>query len=231
MQVSVTIIIFPRLSMERLAYYIALLLALSSCKLTADTVVGTYQQDHKIATRLILKKDKTFEFAGDNSALISGGSSANPDNTNFLTSGTWEFTSNQITLNSRGSDSISVTPAFTDSISRFTSITSFNFWNRYGDPVSIRSIRLSRAKTKPHFGNSLFFFAQDFQRTDTIVFQLEGYPDFSYPGSIPYAIGNNTHKIELREPYRSAVFNNMVLIPKKNRLLSPKNDIVFTKKN
>jgi len=97
--------------MEKLAYYIALLLALSSCKLTADTVVGTYQQDHKIASRLILKKDKTFEFAGDNSALISGGSSANPDNTNFLTSGTWEFTSNQITLNSRGSDSISVTPA------------------------------------------------------------------------------------------------------------------------
>jgi hypothetical protein len=64
-----------------------------------------------------------------------------------------------------------------------------------------------------------------------VVFQLEGYPDFNYPGSIPYAIGNNTHKIVLHEPYRSTAFNNTVLIPKKNRLLFPKNDIVFTKKN
>ena len=217
--------------MQKPSYYIALLLALSSCRLTAETVAGTYQQENKMSSRLVLKKDKTFEFAGDNSALIAGGTSTNPDNLNFLTSGTWEFSSNHVRLNSRGTDPMSEEPAFTDSIIRFTSITSFNFWNRYGDPVSIRSIRLYRSKIKPHFGNSLFFFAQDFQRTDTVVFQLEGYPDFSYPGSIPYAIGNNTHKIVLHEPYRSSVFNNTVLIPKKNRLLSPKNDIVFTKKN
>jgi len=217
--------------MQKPSYYIALLLALSSCKPTAETIAGTYRQENKISSRLVLNKDKTFEFAGDNSALIDGVSSPNWENLNFLTSGTWEFSSNHVRLNSLGIDSMSVTPAFTDSITRFTSITSFNFWNRYGEPVSIRSIRLYRSKTKPHFGNSLFFFAQDFPRTDTLVFQLEGYPDFSYPGSIPYAIGNNTHKILLHEPYRSSVFNNTVLIPKKNRLLSPKNDIVFTKKN
>ena len=184
-----------------------------------------------MSSRLILNKDKTFEFTGNKSALPEPDLTAGADNLNFLTSGTWEFSSNHVKLQSRDVDSMSVAPPFTDSITRFTSITSFNFWNRYGDPVSIRSIRLYRSKTKPHFGNSLFFFAQDFQRTDTIVFQLEGYPDFSYPGSIPYAIGNNTHKIVLHEPYRSSVFNNTVLIPKKNRLLSPKNDIVFTKKN
>jgi len=217
--------------MQKPSYYIALLLALSSCKLTEETIAGTYQQENKISSRLVLKKDKTFEFAGDNSALNDGGGSTKPDNLNFQTSGTWEFSSNHVRLNSRATDPVSETPAFTDSITRFTSITSFNFWNRYGEPVSIRSIRLFRSKTKPHFGNSLFFFAQDFQRTDTVVFQLEGYPDFSYPGSIPYAIGNNTHKIVLNEPYRSSVFNNTVLIPKKNRLLYPKNDIVFTKKN
>ena len=217
--------------MQRPAYYIALLLALSSCKLTDETVAGTYQQVHAMNSRLILNKDKTFEFTGNKSVLPEPELTTSTDNLYFLTSGTWEFSSNYVKLHSRDSGSMTVTPAFTDSITRFTSITSFNFWNRYGEPVSIRSIRLYRSKTKPHFGNSLFFFAQDFQRTDTVVFQLEGYPDFSYPGSIPYAIGNNTHKIVLHEPYRPSVFNNTVLIPKKNRLLSPKNDIVFTKKN
>jgi hypothetical protein len=217
--------------MQKPSYYIALLLALSSCKLTTETVAGTYQQEDKISSRLVLKKDKTFEFAGINNALIDGETSTTADKLYFLTTGTWEFSSNYVKLNSRGIDSMSAMPAFTDSITRFTSITSFNFWNRYGEPVSIRSIRLYGSKTKPHFGNSLFFFAQDFKRTDTVVFQFEGYPDFSYPGSIPFAIGNNTHKIVLHEPYRSSVFNNTVLVPKKNRLLSPKNDVVFTKKN
>ena len=217
--------------MQKPVNYIALLLALSSCKLTADTVAGTYQQENKYSSRLILKKDKTFEFAGNNNVLVDPGSSTFSDNLNFLTSGTWEFSSNHVRLHSRDGDTLTTTAGFTDSITRFTSITSFNFWNRYGDPVSIRSIRLFRSKTKPHFGNSLFLFAQDFQRTDTLVFQFEGYPDFTYPGSIPYAIGNNTHKIILHEPYRSSVFNNTVLITKKNKLLSPNNDIVFTKKN
>ena len=153
------------------------------------------------------------------------------DHLNFLTRGTWDLNSNHVTLNSSASDSLNVDYSFTDSITRFTSITSFNFWNRYGDPVFIRSIQLFRAKPKPHFGNSLYLFAQDFQRTDTLVFQFDGYPDFTYPGSIPYAIGNNTHKIILHEPYRSSAFNNTILIPKKNKLVSSQNSTVFTKKN
>ncbi len=215
--------------MQKPAFYIALLLAFSSCTVTADTVAGTYQQENRITSRLILRKDKTFEFAGNKSALADPATMANSNNLNFLTSGTWELRSNQIMLNSSSIDSLTLEHSFTDSIERFTSITSFNFWNRYGDPVSIRSIRLSPAKTKPHFGNSIYLFAQDFLRTDTLVFQFEGYPDFSYPGSIPYAIGNNMHKIVLQEPYISSAFNNTVLIPKKNKLLTPQNNIVFTK--
>jgi len=231
LQKTTTITIFRPLFMKRPAFYIAFLLALSSCKLTTDTVAGTYQQENKISSRLILKKDKTFEFAGNKSAVVDSGTLAKSENLNFLTRGTWELRSNQLMLNSMASDSLSHEYSFTDSIARFTSITSFNFWNRYGDPVSIRSIQFSPAKIKPHFGNSLYLFAQDFQRTDTLIFQLEGYPDFTYPGSIPYAIGNNMHKIILHEPYRSSAFNNAILIPKKNKLLTAQNNVVFTKKN
>jgi hypothetical protein len=231
LQERITIIIFRPLFMHKPALYITFLLAFSSCKLTADTVAGTYRQENKISSRLILRKDKTFEFSGNNCTLVGSAIPANSNNLNFLTCGTWELRSSQIMLNSSASDSLNLEHSFTDSIERFTSITSFNFWNRYGDPVSIRSIRLSPAKTKPHFGNSIYLFAQDFPRTDTLVFQLEGYPDFFYPGSIPYAIGNNMHKIVLQEPYLSSAFNNTVLIPKKNKLLTRQNNIVFTKKN
>jgi hypothetical protein len=199
--------------------------------MTADNVAGTYQQESKISSRLILKKDKTFEFAGNNGALENPGNPSISTNLNFLTRGTWELRSKQVMLNSSASDSLGQEYYFTDSITRFTSITSFNFWNRYGDPVSIRSIRLSPTKTKPHFGNSIYLFAQDFPRTDTLVFQFEGYLDFFYSGSVPYAIGNNMHKIVLQEPYLSAAFSNTVLIPKNNKLLTPQNNIVFTKNN
>jgi len=216
--------------MQKPVPYIALLLFLISCKLTADNIAGTYQQGNKISSRLILKKDKTFEFAGRENIVSSPDASTNSNHLNFLTSGTWELKSNQLMLNSSAIDSLSHEYGFTDSIARFTSITSFNFWNRYGDPVSIRSILLPPARTKPHFGNCLYFFAQDFKPTDTLVFHFDGYPDFIYPGTIPYAIGNNMHKIILREPYRPAAFNNTVFTLKKNKLLTTENNLVFTKK-
>src|SRR5688572_25157734 len=140
--------------MQRPAYYIVLLLVSFSCKLTDDTVAGTYHQENKISSRLILKKDKTFEFTGNNGAMADPGNSRDEDHLNFLTRGTWDLNSKHVTLNSSAGDSLNVDYSFTDSITRFTSITSFNFCNRYGDPVFIRSIQLFRAKPKPHFGNS-----------------------------------------------------------------------------
>ncbi len=199
--------------------------------MTADSVAGTYQQENKSSAKLILRKDKTFEFAGKKNMASTNSHLSQSDNSNFLTSGTWDIKSNQLWLNSFTADSLKQDYYFTDSIARFTTITSFNFWNRYGDPVSIRSIQVSPARSKPHFGNSLYLFAQDFKSSDTLVFHFEGYPDFTYPGSIPFSIGNNTHKIVLWEPYFPAAFNNAAFIPKKNKIITADNDFVLTKKN
>jgi len=199
--------------------------------MTADSVAGTYQQENKSSAKLILRKDKTFEFAGKKNMASTNSHLSQSDNSNFLTSGTWDIKNNQLWLNSFTADSLKQDYYFTDSIARFTSITSFNFWNRYGDPVSIRSIQISPARSKPHFGNSLYLFAQDFKSSDTLVFHFEGYPDFTYPGSIPFSIGNNTHKIVLWEPYFPAAFNNAAFIPKKNKIITADNDFVLTKKN
>lgn len=214
--------------MQKTVFYIAILFIVSSCRPTADTITGTYQQQNKASAKLILKKDKTFEFAGRKKV---GYSAALSDHLNFLTSGTWNLDNNKLWLNSFSSDSLKQDYHFTDSIARFTSITSFNFWNRYGDPVSIRSIHLSPAKSKPHFGNSLYLFAQDFKTTDTLIFHFDGYPDFSYPGSIPYAMGNNMHKIVLWEPYFPAAFSNTFFIPGRNKITTAEKDLVLIKKN
>ena len=216
--------------MQKPPFFILLLcLLLSSCKMTADSVVGTYQQKEGTATRLIIRKDKTFEFIGPG-IITTDGYVYSPADQNVLAAGSWELKNKQLLLNSFTTDSLEFENGPTDSIARFTSVTSFNFWNRYGDPVSIRSIRLPGSKAKPHFGNGLYLFAQDFKATDTLKFCFEGYPDFTYPGSVPYAIGNNTHKIILREPYHRAVFNHTIFDCKKNKLLAAKKNLAFTKK-
>lgn len=217
--------------MQKTVFYIAVLIVvLSSCKLTEDNIVGTYQQKGVTTAKLILKKDRTFEFIGREPGSFASNPPSTNVNPNFITSGTWKLKNKQIWLNSAITDSLRSEEKITDSIARFTSITAFNFWNRYGDPVSIRSIFLPPAKTKPHFGNSLYLFAQDFNKTDTVIFHFDGYPDFVYPGSVPYSIGNNMHKIILREPYRPAVFNNSTLLCKKNKILLPGDNIAFIKK-
>ncbi len=210
-----------------LSYTALLWIILSSCNVTTNNVIGAYEQKDRATTILFIKKDKTFEFTGQEMTKTAG--SPFTDNLNFRTRGTWEFDKHHLLLNSFPADSLEYDNTTTDSISRFTSLTSFNFWNRYGDPVSIRFIRVSSTKTKPHFGNTLLLFAQDFKPTDTIRFHFDGYADFKYPGCVPYAIGNNTHKIILREPYRPAVFHNTILAIKKNRLLA-ENNLVFAKK-
>ncbi|RYY57193.1 MAG: hypothetical protein EOO09_03380 [Chitinophagaceae bacterium] len=108
-----------------------------------------------------------------------------------------------------------------DSISRFTSINSFAFWDKYGAPVNIRSIRFGKSRPKPHYGNSLYFFAQDFYEADTVHFEIIGFEPFVYPGSIPWAIGNNGHKITLTPAGFNYFTRPIRLARKKNKLFFP----------
>jgi hypothetical protein len=205
------------------------LILLSACRVTEKNITGTYYPKNNQLTRLTLKEDKTFELAclhpGTDSLLLPSYPSYN-----FYTSGIWELDKNKLVLTSIHPGAISVTRGIEDSIVRFTNISCFSFWNRYGEPVLIRYILLPPARAKPHFGNSLYYFAQDFKDTDTLRFYFDGYPPFDFPGSIPDAIGNNMHKITLNEPYLANVFNNMDLKVKRNKLISFTGKVKFTQK-
>lgn len=176
------------------------LLALFSCKTTSQ-VTGIYHADKNTGAQLLLKTDSTFEWVYPGSKTVEIGTDNTTRNLFYYTDGKWKLERGRLLLSSSPSNDPYTNSMANDSISRFTSISSFNFWNRYGEQVNIRSIQLPRAKPKPHFGNTLYFFAQDFQKNDTLVFYLDGYRSFTYPGSIPATIGNNIHKITLYEPY------------------------------
>lgn len=208
-------------------------LAISSCKVTEKEIAGVYRpgnnprshfQNH---TRLILKEDKTFELAVLN-PLTDLQPSGTGEWINYYTTGTWELVQKRLKLSPLPA-SQPKPGSIDDSITRFTNISCFNFWDRYGDPVSIRSIVVPPSHPKPHFGNSLYFFSQDFKPTDTLTFFFEGYPPFRFPGSVPSTIGNNMHKITLQEPYRSGIPDLQFIVRKNNLLLLP-NKLRFGKK-
>jgi len=178
------------------------IMLLISCT-SVRQISGIYQSS-ETGSQLALKPDSSFEWIYPGSKETEIGSGQNNRSLLYFTSGKWSIDKRQLVLvPSSAMENFSAQIA-DDSISRFTSISSINFWNRFGEQVKIRAIRLPGAALKPHFGNSLYFFAQDFHRKDTLIFYLEGYRPFMYPGTIPGSIGDNIHKITLYEPYHDA---------------------------
>lgn len=192
--------------------------------------MGTYRPKGHSLTRLQLRGDHTFEFAlldpQKDSLLFPKARGQN-----FYTRGTWQ-------LEGRKKLALKVDPSITpastdvqDSITRFTKISSFNFWNRYGDPVPIRYLLIPPSRPKPHFGNSLFFFAQDFNPKDTLQFYFEGYKPVKYPGTIARSIGNNMHNITLVESLKSDVFSKVSFEASARKLRARKTSFTLIKMN
>jgi hypothetical protein len=176
------------------------ILVLASCG-SAKQVSGVYHTSGGEA-QLVLKADSSFEWIYPGDKAVEIGNTHTNRTLLCFTGGKWSIEKSRLVLVPSSDKEAFSTQMADDSISRFTTISSINFWNRFGEQVKIRAIKIARSQLKPHFGNSLYFFAQDFNRQDTLVFHLEGYRPFIYPGSIPGTIGDNIHKITLYEPYQ-----------------------------
>ncbi|MFT3676957.1 MAG: hypothetical protein QM781_13770 [Chitinophagaceae bacterium] len=205
-----------------------LLLLVSSCTLAPRTLQGSWRPDSKSSSRLYLDSTGRFDWAlldlHKDSLLFPG------LNRHGRITGTWELRRpNTIWF---FADSIQHSSSFvfaTDSIARFTSISSFQFINRFGDPVSIRQVVIPPARPKPHYGNSLYYFAQDIPQYDTLRFLFDGFPPVSYPGTIAAAIGNNLHKVTLHEPYLTMPVPVLKMKAHKNRLVEKRKKILYKK--
>lgn len=195
--------------------------------MSEESLAGKYQLQNNTASTLILHSDKTFEFSvvGEKATAVF---IPDTNTLNFYSTGQWQLQKNN-KLILQTSPAIQPENKINDSVTHFTNISAIHFWNRFGEPISIRSISIAKGKAKPHFGNGLYFFSQDFKDTDTLVFNFEGYPSISYPGDIPYTFGNNMHKVTLTEDtllnFASIDFNI-----KSNSLLTEDNQLHFKKR-
>jgi hypothetical protein len=200
-----------------------------SCKITEQKVAGTYTPGSNSMKRLLLHKDRSFELIWP--APITIPDSAILPHPNFYWQGTWEITGRKkLVLHSKNKNAADQHSLVTDSITRFTHISSFHFWNRFGEPVPIRSIHLPPAKPKPHFGNGLYFFAQDFTATDTLGFYFDEYPAFTYPGNISLLIGNHRHKITLWEKAINMALPDSIFNWHQKKLAGISRTIIVSKK-
>ena len=210
----------------------AILLALltCSCTVTEQNIAGTYRLKDHSRTQLVLNKDKTFEFVKN---FQEPGPVFFPDSTelNYRTSGNWQLSNGQVILNSFAKGNVEFAREANDSITAKTDITSFSFWDQYGDAVPIRLIRFPANRTKLHKSNVISFFAEDFIKTDTLEFHFYGYLPYRWINKATEAGVNNQHRITLYEQTRPGFFHNVVLNTERKKLSSPDKSFYLVRKD
>lgn len=203
-----------------------LLFLVSSCTIAPRASQGSWQPNPKSNSRLLLDSNGRFDWAlldlRTDSLLLSGLKQ------HGRITGYWQLRRhNTLWLLPDSIDHPAPFLFATDSIARFTSISSFQFIDRFGEPVSIRQVVVPPARPKPHYGNSLYYFAQDIRAGDTLRFFFDGFPPVSYPGTIAPAIGNNLHKVTLHEPYLAMPLPAIRLKAHRNKLVDKKKKIQY----
>lgn len=201
-----------------------------SCKVTEKNIAGTYHLKDVPKTKLVLHKDNTFSFTKN---FAQPGPAFFPDSTemNFQTTGHWQLTKNGLLLlNSFPAITSGNNNTIADSVQYNSSITSFSFWDSYGDPVPIRFIKFLPAKIKFHRGNSISFFIEDFNPRDTMEFHFYGYAPVKWPGTTPQdQLQNNTHRITLYEQVRPGYLTNITLTADRKKLVSTDKSFALVK--
>ncbi len=209
--------------------FASLSILLFSCKVSEKNIAGTYRLNQPSRTQLVLKNDKTFEFVKN---FSEPGPVFFPDSTefNYRTSGNWTLSPNgSLILNSfTGQQPALKQPA--DSILNNPAMTSFSFWNEYGDPVNIRFMKFPPDKIKLYKANSISFFAEDFDKKDTLEFHFYGYAPVKWPGNFS-AASNGSHSVTLFEEQRHGFFKNVALKAQRKKLLAADKSFALYKKD
>lgn len=182
---------------------VPLSLFFSACGSTNRTVYGTYYLQTDKSTSLTLQEDSSFVFKTIQQDSF------------FINQGTYHTTVKGIELNSLPQ---AYATRFSDSVSFFTGITSFSFWDSEGNSIDIRRIQINDAPSKAHYGNSLYYFEQDFKPADTIRFFFHGYGAISYPGDIKKISGNNAHRVILYAGYLPGLYRHALFTTRRNKL-------------
>jgi hypothetical protein len=192
-----------------------------SCNTSGKNISGVYRLRPASRTMLILHEDHRFEFIKN---FAEPGPAFFPDSTdlNFRTAGNWQQgQKGQLILNSFTANQDNINELTSDSITRNTDISSFSFWDQYGDPLAIRLIRFPANRAKLHKSNIVSFFAEDFAAYDTIEFHFYGYRPYRWIITPAERMNNHQHRITLYEPFRAGYFKNKALVPGRKKITDP----------
>ncbi len=193
--------------------------AITSCHSSRNAVVGTYGLQTSPRTYLKLVDNGRFEFVKN---LSEPGPAFFPDSLelNFKTSGTWQMEKGRkVVLNSDISEKTPV--GFSDAAATNPSLTSFSFYNEYGDPVAIRFMKFPPNKIKLYKGNSISFFAGDLTAADSLEFHFYGYRPVNWPAAFANNdTANHSHTITLYQDNRPGFFKDQVFYFRKNKIIS-----------
>ncbi|HEX5654950.1 MAG TPA: hypothetical protein VFX58_17865 [Chitinophagaceae bacterium] len=204
------------------------MLLVISCK-TAKNISGIYRLHAASRTMLVLHEDHRFEFVKN---FAQPGPAFFPDSTelNFRTVGTWQQDqSGRLLLNSFTTNYENAEELVKDSVTRNTDISSFSFWDQYGDPLPIRLIRFPANRTKLHKSNIVSFFAEDFAAYDTMEFHFYGYRPYRWIITPAERMNNHQHRITLYEPFRGGYFKNKTLVPVRKKITDPEKSFALYK--
>lgn len=202
-------------------YFLFLFIAavITSCHSSRNAVVGTYSLQTSPRTYLKLIDNGRFEFVKN---LSEPGPAFFPDSLelNFKTSGTWRLEKGRkLVLNSDLSEK--KTPGFSDTATINPSLTSFSFYNEYGDPVAIRFMKFPPNKIKLYKGNSISFFSGDLTAADSLEFHFYGFRPVSWPADFANKdTANHSHTITLYQDNRPGFFKAQVFYIRKNKIIS-----------
>ena len=210
----------------RYYFYLLFAAAITSCGTVRNTLPATYCLKSSTRTHLVLEKNGGFEFVKN---LTEPGPAFFPDSLelNFKTSGTWRLEKGRtLVLNSDLSEK--KTPGFSDTATINPSLTSFSFYNEYGDPVAIRFMKFPPNKIKLYKGNSISFFAGDLTAADSLEFHFYGYPPVNWPADfVNKDTANHSHTITLYQDNRPGFFKDQVFYIRKDKIITRDRNITL----
>jgi hypothetical protein len=208
---------------------ILFMLLVISCTVTEKNMSGIYRLHSPSRSMLVLHEDHRFEFVKN---FAQPGPAFFPDSTelNFRTAGNWQRDQRGLLLlNSFTGNHENAEEQVRDSVTRNTDISSYSFWDQYGDPLPIRLIRFPANRAKLHKSNIVSFFAEDFAAWDTIEFHFYGYRPYRWIITPAERMNNHQHRITLYEPFRAGYFKDKALVPGRKKITDPEKSFALYK--
>lgn len=208
--------------------FIAILLFVSSCKLTEKDILGVYKLEGFPKTTLKINADKTFEFSKNkrNPYLHPFD---HPDQYYYDTKGSWQTISKKvISLTSQTDTIVYPLVQIKTSPAKDSGFSNITFYDKYGDTVRILYVQLSDSSTVGRLHGTMPCFSKDLTASDTFEFHFYGYRPYIFISGRKI---NQDYDITLKPEFQPGFFGGSPFAIKRKKIIDIKRKGKFLKFN